>query len=103
MSQLDQYFKNRSSVIRVKKDTHFPFVSPSNQWLYIAADDGKCVVFDINSGSVEKIIRSFAEECSTRSEKASDITGIIHHPHHGMIGGFCNDKGQKRGILTIWK
>lgn len=78
-------------------------VSPSNQWLYIAADDGKCVVFDVNSGSVEKIVRSFAEECSTRSEKASDITGVLHHPHRGMIGGYSNDKGQKRGVLTLWK
>eukprot|EP00804_Cyclotella_cryptica_P030123 CCRYP_009533-RA/>CCRYP_009533-RA protein AED:0.40 eAED:0.40 QI:0/0.16/0/1/0.16/0/7/0/483 len=68
-------------------------VSPSNQWLYIAADDGNCVVFDVQT----------AEECSTRSEKVSDITGIIHHPHRGMIGGYSNDKGQKRGVLTLWK
>lgn len=79
-------------------------VSPSNQWLYVAADDGKCVVFSIDSGSVEKIVRSFAEECSAGSEKASDITGVVHHPHRGIIGGFSNDKSfQKRGILTLWK
>lgn len=78
-------------------------VSPSNQWLYVAADDGKCVVFDIQTGTVQKIIRSFAEECSTKSEKASEISGIVHHPHRGMIGGYSNDKGQKRGILTLWK
>lgn len=77
-------------------------ISPSNQWLYVAADDGKCVVFDVNSGSVEKIIRQFAEECSTKSETA-DISGVLHHPHHAIIGGFSNDKGQKRGILTLWK
>ena len=78
-------------------------VSPSNQWLYVAADDGKCIVFDVNSGSVEKIVRNFAEECSTRSDKTSEISGIISHPHRGIIGGFCNDKSQKRGILTLWK
>ena len=78
-------------------------VSTSNQWLYVATDDGKCIVFDINTGSVEKIVRDFAEECSTRSDKASEISGIISHPHRGMIGGFCNDKSQKRGILTLWK
>jgi WD40 repeat protein len=78
-------------------------VSPSNQWLYIAADDGNCVVFDVQTGVVETIVKSFAEECSTRSEKVSDITGIIHHPHRGMIGGYSNDKSQKRGVLTLWK
>ncbi|KAL7481778.1 hypothetical protein ACHAW6_007447 [Cyclotella cf. meneghiniana] len=78
-------------------------VSPSNQWLYIAADDGNCVVFDVQTGVVETIVKSFAEECSTRSEKVSDLTGIIHHPHRGMIGGYSNDKSQKRGVLTLWK
>ena len=78
-------------------------MSPSNQWLYIAADDGNCVVFDVQTGVVETIVKSFAEECSTRSEKVSDITGIIHHPHRGMIGGYSNDKSQKRGVLTLWK
>ncbi|EED92451.1 WD40-repeat protein [Thalassiosira pseudonana CCMP1335] len=68
-------------------------VSPSNRWLFVAADDGKCVAFDVNTG----------KECSGRSEKASDITGIIHHPFRGLIGGYSNSKGQKRGILTLWK
>lgn len=78
-------------------------VSPSNRWLFVAADDGKCVAFDVNTGKVEKVIASFGEECSGRSEKASDITGIIHHPFRGLIGGYSNSKGQKRGILTLWK
>ncbi|KAL7438679.1 hypothetical protein ACHAXM_006562, partial [Skeletonema potamos] len=38
-------------------------VSPSNQWLYISANDGKCIVFDSSSGKVERILTSFAEEC----------------------------------------
>ena len=73
-------------------------VSPSNQWLFVAADDGNCVVFDVNTGNVEKIILSFAEECSSgRSEKGCDISGLVTHPHRGFVGGYSNDKGQKRG------
>lgn len=79
-------------------------ISPSNQWLYVAASDGKCVVFDVNTGKVEKIIRSFAEDCSNgRSEKPCEISGLVCHPHQGFIGGFSNDKWQKRGMLTLWK
>ena len=83
-------------------------VSPSNDYLYIAASDGKCVVFDISSGSVDKIIRSFSEECSSGrgggdDDKVCEISGIVCHPHGGYIGGYSNDKSQKRGILTLWK
>ena len=79
-------------------------VSSSNQYLFVAASDGCCVVFDVTSGNVEKIIRSFAEECSSgRSEKPCEISGIVCHPHGGFVGGYSNDKGQKRGILTLWK
>ena len=84
-------------------------VSPSNDHLYVAASDGKCVVFDISSGNVDKIIRSFGEECSTGREggddddKVCEISGIVCHPHGGYIGGYSNDKSQKRGILTLWK
>ena len=85
-------------------------VSPSNDYLYIAASDGKCVVFDISSGNVDKIIRSFGEECSSSgqgggddNDKICEISGIVCHPHGGYIGGYSNDKSQKRGILTLWK
>ncbi|KAL7543243.1 hypothetical protein ACHAXR_012597 [Thalassiosira sp. AJA248-18] len=79
-------------------------VSTSNQWLFVAADDGKCVVFDVNTGKVEKIIRSFAEECSSgRGEKVCEMSGLVCHPSRGFVGGYSNDKGQKRGILTLWK
>jgi WD40 repeat-containing protein SMU1 len=79
-------------------------ISPSNQWLYVASSDGKCVVFDVNTGKAEKIIRSFAEDCSNgRSDKPCEISGLICHPHQGFIGGFSNDKWQKRGMLTLWK
>jgi len=86
-------------------------VSPSNDHLYIAASDGKCVVFDVSSGNVDKIIRSFSEECSSSgrggsgddNDKVCEISGIVCHPHGGSIGGYSNDKSQKRGILTLWK
>ena len=84
-------------------------VSPSNQYLYIAASDGKCVVFDIELGTVEKIIHDFADECSisgkgrSENEKTCEISGIVCHPHGGYIGGYSNNKGQKRGLLTLWK
>ena len=35
-------------------------VSPSNRWLYVASDDGKCVVFDVGTGKAERVIPSFA-------------------------------------------
>ena len=82
-------------------------VSASNQFLFVAADDGKCVVFDVPTGKVEKIIRSFAEDCSSSvgrsTGKACEISGLVCHPHRGFVGGYSNDKGQKRGILTLWK
>mmetsp|Transcript_21247 Transcript_21247/g.44313 ORF Transcript_21247/g.44313 Transcript_21247/m.44313 type:complete len:778 (+) Transcript_21247:104-2437(+) len=80
-------------------------VGSSERYLFVAADDGKCVVFDIHTGKVEKIIRSFAEDCSSggRSGKACEISGLVCHPHRGFIGGYSSDKGQKRGILGLWK
>jgi len=82
-------------------------VGASNQFLFVAADDGKCVVFDVHTGKVEKIIRSFAEDCSSSvgrsTGKACEISGLVCHPHRGFVGGYSNDKGQKRGILTLWK
>lgn len=78
-------------------------VSPSNQWLYVSASDGKCIVFDLNSGKVEKILTSFTQECVGKSNTNCEISGILHHPHCSFIGGYSNDKSQKRGMLSIWK
>lgn len=79
-------------------------ISPSNQWLFVAADDGKCVVFDVGTGKAEKIIRSFSEACSSgRSDKPCEVSGLVCHPHRGLVGGYSSDKGQKRGILALWK
>lgn len=78
-------------------------VSPSNQWLYISANDGKCIVFDLNSGKVERILTSFTEECVGKRDTTCEISGILHHPHCSFIGGYSNDKSQKRGMLSIWK
>lgn len=85
-------------------------VSASNRFLFVATDDGKCVVFNVATGKVEKTIRSFAEECSIGSDTRNDtnkpyceVTGLVCHPQLGYIGGYSNDPGQKRGILTLWK
>ena len=86
-------------------------ISPSNKWLFVAADDGECLVFDVSTGKMEKIIRSFAADCSGSSSSSSgridgkpcEITGLVCHPHLGFIGGYSNDKGQKRGQLSLWK
>ena len=78
-------------------------VSPSNQWLYVSANDGKCIVFDLNSGKVEKILASFAKECVGKGDASCEISGMLHHPHCGFICGYSNDKSQKRGMLSIWK
>lgn len=83
-------------------------ISPSNQWLFVAVDDGACLVFNVSTGKMEKIIRSFAVDCSSSNNGRSDgkpceITGVVCHPHRGIIGGYSNDKGQKRGMLTLWK
>ena len=85
-------------------------ISPSNQWLFVVADDGECLVFDVSTGKMEKTIHSFALYCSSGSSsigrnesKPCEISGLICHPHRGFIGGYSNDKGQKRGMLTLWK
>jgi len=78
-------------------------VSPSNQWLYVSADDGKCIVFDLNTGKVEKILRSFTEDCVGKSGATCEISGLLHHPHQSFIAGYTNDKTLKRGMLSIWK
>ena len=88
------------------KDFLTAAVSPSNQWLYIAANDGKCIVFDLNTGKVEKILSSFTEDCIAKkgdSDTIFEISGILHHPHCSFIGGYSNDKAQKRGLLSIFK
>ena len=79
-------------------------ISPNNRWLYVVADDGKCIVFDVSTGKSDKIIHSFVDDCSSgRSDKTCEISGLICHPHQGIVGGYSNDKGQKRGILALWK
>ena len=88
-------------------------VSRSNRYLFLACDDGKCAVFDVMSGSVERIVNSFGKECTTSSvgggesdsatTRRAEISGMIIHPQCGYIGGYSNDRGQKKGILTLFK
>lgn len=86
-------------------------VSPSNRWLYVARDDGVCSVFDImRQGELETTLRNFATETATGSALKDEqgmfgpeITGVVHHPHKGILAAFSSDKNQKRGRLTLWK
>ena len=88
-------------------------VSRSNRYLFLACDDGKCAVFDVMSGSVERILNSFGKECTTSAAgggesdsattRRAEISGMIIHPHCGYLGGYSNDRGQKRGVLTLFK
>jgi WD40 repeat-containing protein SMU1 len=77
-------------------------VSPSNRWLYAVTEAGDCCIFDVVTGFLEKKIRDFALE-SGREKEASEVSGLVHHPHVGMIAAFSSSKSQKRGMLTLWK
>jgi WD40 repeat-containing protein SMU1 len=92
--------------------------SPSQKWLYVVTEQGLCHVFEVNTGQWERTIREFALESTSRRKSKSDledtssqgrkfglpeITGLIHHPHKGIVAAFSNDKTQKRGLVTLWK
>jgi WD40 repeat-containing protein SMU1 len=81
-------------------------VSPSNHWLYAVTDTGSCCVFDVQTGAMEKSIREFATQSASNSgdgKRIAEVSGLVHHPHKGIVAAFSNDKGQKRGLLTLWK
>ncbi|CAB9499007.1 repeat-containing protein SMU1 [Seminavis robusta] len=81
-------------------------VSPSNHWLYCVTEEGICCVFDIASGKLEKSIRSFGEETTSKSKDGgvrAEITQLVHHPQKGILAAFSNNKGQKKGQLVLWK
>ena len=81
----------------------------SESWLYVATEDGNCVVFDIESGEIETTITDFALDTTTTSSKRSgsgkvaEITGLCHHPSKSILAAFSNDKTVKRGLVTLWK
>ena len=77
-------------------------ISPSNKWLYAVTAKGVCMVFDIASGKVEKTIQDFGIE-STGGKANYEVTGVVHHPHKGMLGAYSTSSGLKRGLLTLWK
>ena len=69
-------------------------ISPSNKWLYIATEDGLCLCFDVSTGVVESTLRI--------KEDNNEITGLVHHPHVGILGSFDNHKSSP-GVLKLWK
>ena len=82
-------------------------VSPSNHWLYAVTEEGVCCVFDIATGKLEKSLRSFAAETTSKAKDGSkfipEISEIVHHPKKGILAAFSNNKGQKKGQLVLWK
>ena len=80
-------------------------VSPSNHWLYCVTEEGVCCVFDMATGKLEKSLRSFGDDTTSKSKDGgrAEITGLAHHPHRGILLGFSNDKTQKKGQLVLWK
>lgn len=80
-------------------------VSPSNRWLYAVTDAGGCCIFDVQTGALEKTIRDFAQQATSSNDdkKLAEISGLLHHPHKGIVAAFSNDKSQRRGLLTLWK
>lgn len=80
-------------------------VSPSNRWLYLATEDGLCCCFDVSTGKIEKTIRGFAEEStgSTGGGRTAEVAALAHHPQSSLLAAYSSEKGQKRGLLTLWK
>jgi len=93
--------RGRGSGIDEKADFIAATVSPSNKWLYVATEDGLLLCFDVATGKIEKTIRDFGVE--TSGKENAEISGLVHHVHKSLLGGYSNDKGLKRGRLVLWK
>jgi WD40 repeat-containing protein SMU1 len=83
----------------------------SRSWVYLATQNGDCLVFRIHKGTLESTIREFSMRstskattgASSNSGSTIEVTQLLHHPFKSIIAGFSNDKTQKRGVLTVWK
>jgi WD40 repeat-containing protein SMU1 len=77
----------------------------SESWLYAATEDGVCLVFDIQTGVLERTILEFALDTTSKTadQRVAELTSLIHHPTKAQLAAFSNDKTQKRGIVTLWK
>ena len=93
--------RGKGSLADEKADFIAATLSPSNKWLYVATEDGLLLCFDVATGKIEKTIRDFAIETSGKDN--AEISGLVHHVHKSLLGGYSNDKGLKRGRLVLWK
>lgn len=77
----------------------------SESWLYVATEDGVCLVFDLQTGALERTILEFALDTTSKTadQRVAELTSLIHHPTKAQLAAFSNDKTQKRGIVTLWK
>jgi hypothetical protein len=88
------------------KDTQlFVAACISESWLYVATEDGVCLVFDLQTGLLERTILEFGLDTTSKTAdlRVAELTSLIHHPTKAQLAGFSNDKTQKRGIVTLWK
>jgi WD40 repeat-containing protein SMU1 len=88
------------------KDTQlFVAACISESWLYVATEDGVCLVFDVHTGILERTILEFALDTTSKTadSRVAELTSLIHHPTKAQVAAFSNDKTQKRGIVTLWK
>ena len=72
-------------------------VSPSNKWLYLATEDGYCLCFQVNTGSIESTLKIMED-----GKENKETIGLIHHPHMGVIASFDNNMSSP-GVIKIWK
>lgn len=81
-------------------------VSATNRWLYAVKDDGKCCIFDVTTGTLERTIQDFGSISTSSSSgafSAAEISSLAHHPSKDLMAAFSSDKGQKKGKLVLWK
>lgn len=85
-------------------------MSPGQQWLYAVRDDGKCSVFDVSTGELERTMDHFGKETTQKTkgdgqvaDSPIEISAMAPHPHKSLLACFSNDKRQKKGQLVVWK
>ena len=104
--RVQRIFEDDSSRNKKSDETCFvaATVNSTNLWLYMIREDGKCCIFDVQSGQLERTIHDFAKRCiSSSTTVTAEISSMAHHPIDSILAAFSNDKGQKRGKLVLWK
>jgi WD40 repeat-containing protein SMU1 len=97
---------NVQTTYAADKDTQlFVAACISESWLYVATEDGVCLVFCLQTGILERTLLGFALDTTSKTadQRVAELTSLIHHPTKAQLAAFSNDKTQKRGLVTLWK